>query len=348
MNNRLAQQFSEKGLLPDGVVRAGIRRLLKERLQDIQATDLEASARRQTSFIEAMSRGPIADVPEKANEQHYELPTEFFLSSLGAHSKYSCGLWSEGIDTLDASEAAGLTATCHNADLRDGQNILELGCGWGSLTLWMARHFPNSEITAVSNSVTQGAHIRQQALLNELTNVTVMTSDMNDFEPPGRYDRVVSVEMFEHMRNWKKLYARVAGCLVPEGKFFKHIFLHRSTPYFFEERGDSDWMSRYFFSGGMMPSVDLPLCFQDELRFEQRWLWSGEHYEKTSNAWLKKMDTHQTQLMPLFETTYGKDVAVIWWNRWRMFFMACAELFGFNDGQEWLVGHYLFSKRALP
>ena len=226
----------------------------------------------------------------------------------------------------------------------NGQRILELGCGWGSLSLFMARRYPDSEITAVSNSVSQGDFIRAKAASEGLKNISVITADMNDFEAHGRYDRVVSVEMFEHMRNWQLLMGRIGNWLKADGCFFMHIFVHRDIPYLFQDKGTSDWMSRHFFSGGMMPSADLPLRCQEDLALEQRWFWKGQHYEKTCNAWLQKMDHNRKQLWPIFEDTYGKDFAAVWWQRWRMFFMACAELFGYRDGQEWFVAHYRFKK----
>ena len=250
---------------------------------------------------------------------------------------------------LKTAEASALAQTCKRAELKDKQRILELGCGWGSLTLWMASHYPNSEITAVSNSKSQRKFLVNEIVKQGLSNVSVITADMNDFDARtlGQFDRVVSLEMFEHMRNWRVLFNRVSDWLKPDGVFFMHIFVHRSAPYFFEQVDDSDWMSRYFFSGGMMPSADLPLFFQDDMKLEHRWLWNGEHYAKTANAWLERMDRHQGKLRPLFEDTYGKDFASIWWMRWRMFFMACAELFAYKQGQEWLVGHYRFRNQGV-
>jgi len=243
------------------------------------------------------------------------------------------------------AETAALDETCSHAQLDDGQAILELGCGWGSLTLWMATNFPNSQITAVSNSHSQRKHIETQAEKANLKNINVLTCDMNEFDiDKNRFDRVVSVEMFEHMRNWPELYRRIAAWLKPGGRFFKHIFVHRTATYAFEDNGPGDWMSRYFFTGGMMPSDDLPLAFQNDLRFVQRWRWDGTHYEKTANAWLTKMDNHEQALMPEFRKIYGDENAKTWWTRWRLFFMACAELFGYENGQQWWVSHYLFEK----
>lgn len=347
MNNvsQLAFEMTEQGLVPDIVIRRGIRHLLKQRLKGIRADDITAMADDFNTFVSQMRKAPVALVPEKANEQHYEVPAVFFKKTLGSHLKYSCGYWPQGITQLDAAERAALNETCAHAQLTNGQKILELGCGWGSLSLWMAAHFPDSQITAVSNSYSQRIFIEQEACERGLNNLHIITCDMNDFDTAkNQFDRVVSVEMFEHMRNWPTLYAQVASWLKPGGLFFKHIFVNRTTPYFFEDNGNSDWMSRHFFSGGIMPSDDLPLVFQNDLRFAQRWRWDGRHYEKTSNAWLNQMDKNRDALWPVFIQTYGKDQAQAWWQRWRIFFMACAELFGYNRGQQWFVSHYLFEK----
>lgn len=345
MKNQLAHELSENGLVPDRLIRHGIRRLLRQRLTDIHADEYERIGHGQSIFIRQMRDACIAEVPHKANEQHYEVPAEFYRHILGAHFKYSSAYWPVGVERLDEAETAALTTTCGHANLRDGMRILELGCGWGSLTLWMARHYPNSQITAVSNSNSQGDFIREQARQYGFDNIEIITADMNDFQAEGAFDRVISVEMFEHMRNWPRLFKRISRWLSPEGEFFMHIFVHRSTPYLFEDREAGDWMSRHFFSGGMMPSTDLPLFFQDDLRMEQRWQWDGRHYEKTANAWLANMDRNRSELWPILEQVYGEDFAQTWWMRWRMFFMACAELFGFNNGQEWFVSHYRFSNR---
>lgn len=343
----LAFDLTEQGLIPDIVIRRGIRHLVKQRLREIHSQDTEIMAHAQQQFIAEMVRAPIALVPEKANEQHYEVPAQFYLRALGPHLKYSSGYWPHDVTSLADAEAAALKQTCEHARLADGHDILELGCGWGSLTLWMAAHYPNSRITAVSNSHSQREHIEARAREHNLHNIQIITCDVNDFDiTEKKFDRVVSVEMFEHMRNWQALYQRVASWLKPGGLFFKHIFVHRTVPYLFEDNGPSDWMSRYFFSGGMMPSDDLPLVFQSDLKFVQRWRWDGTHYEKTANSWLDNMDNHHEEIMRLFANTYGKDAAQTWWVRWRLFFMACAELFGYDNGQQWWVSHYLFEKPA--
>ncbi len=336
----------EQGLVPDGAVRLGVRRLLRERLAEIQAGDAEAAAAIGEAFVRSMRAAPLAIDTDKANEQHYEVPADFFGAVLGRHRKYSACHWGPGVATLDEAEASALAITCERAGLADGQRVLELGCGWGSLSLWMAERYPRSRITALSNSHSQRRHIEAEAALRGLANLEVVTCDFNHFDTAARHDRIVSVEMFEHLRNWPAAYARVARWLAPGGRFFKHVFVHRSTPYPFVDRDASDWMSRHFFSGGMMPSDDLPLRFQDDLCLVDRWRWDGTHYQRTAEAWLERMDAQQARLAPLFEATYGADQAALWWTRWRLFFISVAELFGYDAGQQWWVGHYLFERRA--
>ncbi|MBS0447056.1 MAG: class I SAM-dependent methyltransferase [Proteobacteria bacterium] len=339
---QLAIAWTERGVLPDAVVRAGIRRLLQARLDEIDADDAEAAARRSEEFVEGMRASPIALLADKANEQHYEVPAAFFAAVLGRHRKYSSAWWPPGVSGLDEAEAAALSATCERAGLADGQRVLELGCGWGSLTLWMAERYPASRIVALSNSHSQRACIVAEAARRGLANVQVRTGDVGDFEPDGRYDRIVSVEMFEHLRNWPEMFGRVRGWLAHDGRFFMHVFVHRSTPYAFVERDATDWMTRHFFAGGMMPSDDLALRFQDDLRLLQRWRWDGTHYARTAEAWLARMDAQRAVVWPVLEQTYGTDRAGLWWMRWRLFFMSCAELFGYDRGQQWWVAHYLF------
>ncbi|MDH3770695.1 MAG: cyclopropane-fatty-acyl-phospholipid synthase family protein [Nitrospirota bacterium] len=340
---RLALSLTDRGVIPDAVIRRGIRHLVRQRLEEFSFKDEETLASGKTAFILDMARSVIALNPEKANTQHYEIPTEFFQRTLGPHLKYSSGFWPQGVVSLVEAEEASLLETSAHADLHDGQSILELGCGWGSLTLWMASHYPHSHITSVSNSRSQKAYIESQACERGLHNLRVLTCDMNEFDiEHDQFDRVVSVEMFEHMRNWGHLFDRIHYWLKPDGRFFMHIFVHRAVPYVFEVRDASDWMSEYFFSGGMMPSDDLPLAIPSPLRFVQRWKWDGTHYEKTANAWLAKMDAQRESLWPLFVKTYGASNAQNWWMRWRVFFMACAELFGYREGKEWWVSHYLF------
>ena len=344
-NAAAAIHWVEQGLVPDRVVRVGIRRLLKARLGELHSGDPVAGAGLTQAFVDAMRGAELAPLPEKANEQHYELPAAFFGAVLGAHRKYSSCYWPEGVDTLAQAEAAALAMTCERAGLADGQQVLELGCGWGSLSLWMAERYPASEITALSNSGSQRAYIEAEASRRGLCNLRVLTCDINAFDTPQRFDRIVSVEMFEHLRNWPLAFAHVARWLQPGGRFFMHVFAHREAPYAFVERDASDWMSKYFFSGGMMPGDDLALYCQDDLRLLQRWRWDGTHYQRTSQAWLANMDRQRDQLEALFRSTYGAE-ATLWWMRWRLFFMSVAELFGFNEGRQWWVSHYLFERRA--
>jgi len=343
---QLAIDWTERGWIPDAIIRRGIRRLVKHRLDEIHAYDCERMSESGAAFIAALDDATIAPLPEKANEQHYEVPAAFFEQVLGRHRKYSCCYWSSDEDDIDDAEEKALAITCERAGLEDGQRILELGCGWGSLTLWMAERYPNATITAVSNSSSQRAHISRLALRRGITNVEVITADMNVFSTERKFDRVVSVEMFEHMRNYRALFARIHDWLVPQGRFFMHIFCHRSTPYEFVDQGPDDWMSRHFFSGGIMPSEDLPLRFQDHLKIRNSWRWSGVHYEKTANAWLDNMDLRRETVWPMLSETYGDAFAMQWWMRWRIFFMACAELFGYQNGQQWWVAHYCFERPA--
>lgn len=340
-----SMNWVEQGIVPDALVRAGIRRLCRQRLAETGSEDCEHAAELTGRFAASLAASPIAVATDKANEQHYELPPRFFELVLGPHRKYSSCYWDEQTLTLGEAEARALELTCEHAGLNNGQDILELGCGWGSLTLWMAARYPDSRITAVSNSAPQRLHIEEQARQRKLGNLRVITADMNRFAIGEQFDRVVSVEMFEHMRNWPELFARVAGWLKPGGRFFMHVFVHRHAPYLFEARDDSDWMSRHFFTGGMMPSDDLALHFQQHLKLVERWRWDGSHYEKTANAWLAEMDAKRALVTPVLEETYGKQDAEIWRQRWRIFFMACAELFGYDRGQTWWVSHYLFERR---
>jgi cyclopropane-fatty-acyl-phospholipid synthase len=334
-----------KNLLPDSIVRFGIRSLLAQRLKEEDRGSFEKNHEHFLNIVQELKQSPIAINTKDANEQHYEVPTAFYVKSLGKRLKYSSAYWNSETKNLDQAEEVMLAKTCERAELKDGQDVLELGCGWGSLSLWMAEHYPKSSFTVVSNSKTQKIHIDEQARQRGLVNLRVITADMNTFELDQQFDRVVSVEMFEHMRNYQLLRAKVSRMLKPEGKLFVHIFTHKYFAYYFEDKDPNDWLTRYFFSGGIMPSDHLLLYFQDDLTIDKHWRVNGQHYEKTANAWLENMDTHRKEIYPLFEVTYGKENALKWWSYWRVFFMACAELWGYKNGEEWFVSHYLFKKK---
>ena len=336
--------LAEKGLLPDAIIRLGIRRLCRQRLVDASNINETLMEQEHAAWIDVLKESPIALVPEKANEQHYEVPPRLFELVLGDRLKYSSGLWPEGVSSLDESEVAMLKLTTDRAGLVDGQDVLELGCGWGSLTLYMAECFPKSKITAVSNSNDQRQFIEERCEERNLKNVEIITADMNDFETAKLFDRVVSIEMFEHMRNYEKLLGRVNVWLKNKGKLFVHIFSHQKIAYPFEDNDDADWMAREFFSGGQMPSHRLLMSFPGQMKIEKDWRVSGTHYEKTSLAWLQKMDKNKAEVLELFKKTYGESDANSWFQRWRIFFMSCEVLFGFNRGSEWGVSHYLFEK----
>jgi cyclopropane-fatty-acyl-phospholipid synthase len=335
---------AERGRLPDWVTRLGIRKLLADRLLAPDNTECERNQEAIENFVELLRQSPVALVPEKANEQHYEVPPAFFQEVLGKHRKYSCCLWDEGVATLDQAEERALAVTCSRAELFDGARILELGCGWGSLTLWMAAHYPRSMITAVSNSAPQRMEIERLARDRGLANVRVVTADMNHFEAGEEFDRVVSVEMFEHMRNYEELLRRIGTWLRPGGRLFVHIFTHDRLAYPFETDGPDDWMGRYFFTGGIMPSDGLLHRFQRDLQVLRRWRWNGRHYARTCNAWLARQDLRRDIVLPILSQAYGTADAGLWFHRWRLFFMACAELFDYSGGEEWGVSHYLFGK----
>jgi cyclopropane-fatty-acyl-phospholipid synthase len=345
-----SMRLLERDLLPDFLIRFGIRRLLKARLAEEHQDSLQAQQRRLMKLITRLRQSPIAVNTADANLQHYELPCAFFERVLGRHLKYSSGYYRNAADSLDEAEANMLELTAERARLKDGERILELGCGWGSLSLWMAEHYPNSPITAVSNSRTQKRFIDARAAERGFQNLEVITCDVNQLSFPTAttFDRIVSVEMFEHMRNYAWLMEKISGWLKPAGTLFVHIFTHKAYAYPFEVRDESDWMAKYFFTGGIMPSDDLLLYFQNDLSIQDHWQVDGRHYSQTSEHWLENMDRHRTAIEPILAETYGADQVRRWWLYWRVFFMSCAELWGYANGQEWLVSHYLFRKSAPP
>ena len=340
-----AIDLAERRVVPDPLVRVGMRRLLSRRLRDERANDARRQGRSVQAFVEEMETEPVAVATVDANEQHYELPAEFFATVLGPNLKYSSCLWTDGVHDLAQAEDRMLELTCERAGIEDGMDVLDLGCGWGSFSLWVARHYPGCRVLAVSNSRTQAEFIRQRCAREGLDGVEVVTADMNDFSTDRRFDRVVSVEMFEHMRNWARLFERVAGWLRPDGAFFQHVFCHARYAYLYSDNGASDWMARHFFTGGIMPSEDLPRRYDDHLEVVDQWRVNGLHYSQTLEAWLDAMDLNRTVLIPVFAATYGDD-AERWFARWRMFFMACSELFRYRGGNEWFVAHTLMRPRA--
>ena len=338
-------ELAENGYLPDMAIRTGIRRLNRMRLLRESHGGCESAYKRQLQVIEELAKSPIAISTEKANEQHYEVPPLFFRKVLGERLKYSCCLFEDGLESLSRGEEKMLELVCERAKVKDGQKILDLGCGWGSLTLWLAEHYPNAQICSLSNSKPQRSFIEEKCQSLAYSNVRVITADINDVDLEESFDRIISIEMFEHMRNYGRLFAKLRPWLEEDGRLFVHIFCHRSYTYTFETSSDSDWMGRHFFTGGLMPSEDLFYHFQRDLIAEKRWRLSGLHYAKTAEAWLENLDREKDSILEIFKELYGHSVAEKWFQRWRIFFMACAELFGYGEGNEWWVAHYLFSRR---
>ena len=336
--------LAEKRLVPDRFIRMGIRQLLKKRLYDEFIDDPKERGIRYEKLLQNLKSSPIAIETEAANDQHYEVPAEFFKFVLGENLKYSACYWDDSTEHLGQAEQKMLDLYLLNAQIQDGHEILELGCGWGSLTLWMAERFPKCRITGVSNSTTQRQHIESQAKLRGLDNVQIITCDVNNLSIDRRFDRVVSVEMFEHVRNYESLLQKISQWLKPGGKLFVHIFCHKVLAYPFETEGDDNWMGRYFFTGGLMPARDTLLYFQNTLSIERQWSFAGTHYKKTAEAWLSNLDQYKEPVTDLFDRVYGPGEGRLWVQRWRMFFMACSELFGYDDGEQWIVAHYRFEK----
>ena len=336
----------ETDFVPEPLIRVGIQKMLSDKLTDLHVDDFQIRQKREKDFSLDLRTRPIAIKTDVANEQHYEVPTEFFRYVLGPHMKYSCALWEDGDTSLKDAEERMLKLTCQRAQLYNGANILELGCGWGSLSLWMAEHYPESQITAVSNSASQKLYIDEEARKRSLSNLKVTTANIVDFQAEQKFDRVVSVEMFEHLKNYAEMFKRIDGWLQQDGKFFMHIFTHRFYPYHYENLDGNDWLTQHFFEGGMMPSNNLPMHFQDYLVCEEKWQVSGVHYQKTVEHWLANMKLNRKHIEPILAKTYGETEVRRWWVYWKLFFLACAELWGYKDGTEWMVCHYLFKKRT--
>ena len=345
MWSNIGANMAESGRLPDSIVRRGMRRIIGASIKNKRPEDPEKREELVQTLVEELKDSPIAITPDAANQQHYELPPEFFSLVLGPYNKYSCCLWEEGTETIEAAEETMLDLTCRRAGIEDGMTILDLGCGWGAMSLWMAKRFPDASITAVSNSVLQGDFIRGKAEVSEFRNLRVIRADVQDYRPDTTFHRIVSVEMFEHVRNYAELLKRIADWLYEDGRLFVHHFCHRDMPYTMDADDERDWMARLFFTGGLMPSEQLLSEFRDDMTISDSWTVSGLHYARTLRTWLATMDSRHDEVMSILHGHYGPSDARLWFNRWRMFFMACEELFAYRNGTEWFVVHHVFKCR---
>ena len=338
--------LAEKRILPDFLVRIGIKKFLKQKLnfeKNKFGNDLKL---KKNEWVKIMKNSPIALFTNKANEQHYEVPPEFFKQSLGPNLKYSCAYWDSKTNNLSDAEEKMFKIYIERSEIKNGMSILDLGCGWGSFSLYLAKQFPKSKIISVSNSIEQGNYIKSKATTLKLKNLSYVRSNMNEFEINQKFDRIVSIEMFEHMRNYKVLLNNISKLLNDEGKLFLHFFCHDKYVYPYEIKSESDWMTKYFFYGGMMPSFDILTFFQNDLKLNKSWKVNGNHYKKTCREWLNNQDKNKKKIMIIFDKCYDKK-AIVWFNRWRIFWMSCEELFGYKNGEEWYVGHYLLSKKKI-
>nr|GMD45925.1 (S)-coclaurine N-methyltransferase [Ipomoea batatas] len=335
----------ERNLLPDAVIRRLTRLLLASRLRSSYKSSADLQLSDLLHFVHSLKEMPIAIMTEKPKSQHYELPTSFFKLVLGKQFKYSCCFFPDQYSTLEDAEKAMLELYCERSQIKDGHTVLDVGCGWGSLSLYIAKKYSNCKVTGICNSVTQKAHIEEQCRELQLENVDIIVADISTFDMEASYDRIFSIEMFEHMKNYGDLLKKIAKWMKPDSFLFVHYFCHKAFAYHFEDINDDDWITRYFFSGGTMPSANLLLYFQDDVSIIDHWLVNGKHYARTSEEWLKRMDENMKSVKPIMESTYGKDSALKWTVYWRTFFIAVAELFGYNNGEEWMVAHFLFKKK---
>lgn len=342
---RLLMASLERNFLPDAVVRRFTRLLLASRIR----SQFKPSSQLQLSdflhFVHALREMPIAIKTDKPKAQHYELPTSFFKLVLGKNLKYSSCYFKDKSSTLEDAEEAMLQMYCERSQLKDGHSVLDVGCGWGSLSLYIAQNYKNCQVTGICNSTTQKDYIEEQCRDLQLNNVNIIVADISTFEMEAEYDRIISIEMFEHMKNYKDLLKKISGWMKQDSLLFVHHFCHKVFAYHFEDKNEDDWITRYFFEGGTMPSANLLLYFQDDVSIVDHWLVNGKHYSQTSEEWLKRMDKNIASIKPIMATTYGKDSAVKWTVYWRTFFIAVAELFGYNNGEEWMVCHLLFKKK---
>ena len=333
--------FISRGLIPDSLLRRGVRNQGRQRLQMMKNTDLKQE---YLTFLKQASSGKIAVHTDDANNQHYEVDSEFFQYCLGKNLKYSSCYWNDDTSSLDEAEDIMLDLYCKRAKIKDGMTILDVGCGWGSLSLYLAQKYPKSKITGVSNSNSQRKFIEKLGYERNLHNLNIVTKDINSFDTNKKFDRIISIEMFEHTKNSKILMDSINKWLAPDGLFFMHVFAHKYNPYYFDTEQKNAWMAKYFFTGGMMPNHDLFKDLESDLNYQKSWMLSGTHYEKTSNAWLEKMDSNKTKILELFRRNNSNSVAKKKFYFWRLFFIACAEIFGYNGGSEWIISHHLFKK----